>query len=80
MKKKFQVLTKKPDYDPIMMCKIVRACTFLWNFGLLCADNKGYCPDEFIIEDHDQLKEDLGATTGGALVRDRLCHYLWQHK
>ena len=82
MKKKFQVLTKKPDYSPDVMCKIVRACSFLWNFGLITGDNKGYCPDDYVIEDEDQLQDsdDEGETPGGALVRNRISRYLWDHK
>ena len=81
MKKKFQVLTKRPDYSPEMMCKIVRACSFLWNFGLLSGDNKGYCPEDYVIEDEDEIdSDDEGETPGGALVRDRMCRYLWARK
>ena len=82
LKKKFQVLMKKPDYTPDMMCKIVRACSFLWNFGIITGDNKGYCPEDFIIEDEDELDalHDEGETPGGALVHDKMCRYLWEHK
>ena len=82
LKKKFQVLTKKQDYTPEMMCKIVRACAFLWNFGILTGDNKGYCPEDFIIEDEDVLDglDQEGETLRGALVHDKMCHYLWEHQ
>ena len=82
MKKKFQVLTKKPDYSLEMMCKIVCACSFLWNFGILTGDNKGYCPDDFVIEDEEDLynSDNEGETAGGAIVREKICHYLWDHR
>ena len=82
LKKKFQVLTKRPDYSPEMMCKIVHACSFLWNFGILTGDNKGYAPEDFVIEDEEDLAnfDNQGETPGGAIVRDRMCHYLWDHK
>ena len=41
--------SKKPPYRPEMMCKIVRASSFLWNFGLSSGDNKEYCPDDYVI-------------------------------
>ena len=79
-KKKFPVLTKKPDLNPVTMCKIVRACAFLWNFGIMTGDNKGYSPDEYIVEDGDTLDLHLGATLGGDLRRNEMCHYLWEHQ
>ena len=80
MKKKFQCLYRKPDYQPEAMCNIIRACCFLWNYGLICGDNKGYSPDHYVIEDHAQLLQDLGATPGGELVHNQMCNYLWRHK
>ena len=63
-----------------MMCKITKACAFLWNFGIMTGDNKGYSPDEYVIEDADQLDLQLGATVGGDLRRNEICRYLWAHQ
>ena len=65
LKKKFPCLSKKIHYQPEFVCKVIKACACLWNLGLLSGDNKGYDPDEYIIPDHDLLKEDLGSTSGG---------------
>ena len=80
MKRKFPCLKKEPEYDAGTMVKVVRACVFLWNWGLLCGDNKGYNPDEFVIEDEVQLKENMGATITGEVRRDTICRYLWRNK
>ena len=81
LKKKFQCLTKRPDYQPKMMCKIIRACAFLWNLGILCGDNKGYNPEEYVIEDEEELSTDeIDPTPGGEIVCNHICHYLWRHK
>ena len=80
LKRKFQYLTKCPDYDPAQMVIIVKACIFLWNYGLLCGDNKGYMPDEFPVVDQDDLDARIAVSAGGRLVRDIVCQYLWDHK
>ena len=80
MKRKFPCLTKTPEYDVETMVHVIRSCVFLWNWGLLCGDNKGYNPDEFIIEEEEQLKQDMGSTITGELRRDTICRYLWRNK
>ena len=65
MKRKFQCLTKCPDYDPSVMVTVIKACIFLWNYGLLCGDNKGYMPDDFPIQDQDELDARIAASVGG---------------
>ena len=63
------------------MCQIIRACAFLWNYGLLCGDNKGYNPEEYVIPDEHELDTDeINPTPGGHLVRNHICDYLWRHK
>ena len=80
LKRKFQCLSKRPDYDPTVMIKVIKSCIFLWNYGLLCGDNKGYMPDDYPVEDQDELDARIAASAGGRLVRDIVCDYLWQHK
>lgn len=80
MKKKFPCLSKRIDYQPEKVAHIIRACAFLWNFGLLTGDNKGYDPDLFVVEDEIQLRQDLRSTADGRLRRDILCDYLWDHR
>ena len=80
IKRKFQVLTKRPDYDPSVMVVIIKACIFLWNYGLLCGDNKGYMPDDYPIEDLQELDDKITASEGGRLIRDIVSDYLWEHK
>ena len=81
LKKKFQCLTKRPDYQPKMMCQIIRSCAFLWNLGILCGDNKGYNQEEYVIEDEEQLATDeIDPNPSGEVVRNHICNYLWRHK
>ena len=80
LKKKFACLATPIHYQPAEVCHIVKACGFLWNFGLLTGDNKGYDPDDFIVENGVELKTDLQSTTGGVFRRNTLCRYLWSHK
>ena len=80
LKRKFQCLSKRPDYDPTVMIKVIKSCIFLWNHGLLCGDNKGYMSDDYPVEDQDELDARIAASAGGRLVRDIVCDYLWQHK
>ena len=62
------------------MVIIIKACIFLWNYGLLCGDNKGYMPDKFPVVDQDDLDARIAVSAGGRLVRDIVCQYLWEHK
>ena len=80
LKRKFQCLTKRPDYAPSDMINIIKSCIFLWNYGLLCGDNKGYMPDDYVVEDQEQLDMKIAASTGGRIVRDIVCEYLFAHK
>ena len=80
IKKKFPCLATPIHYQPSEVCHIIKACAFLWNFGLITGDNIGYDPDEFVVEDGDRLKHELEGTTGGTVCHNALCHYLWSHK
>ena len=82
LKKKFPALATRLHYQPKEVCEIVKACGFLWNFGILTGDNIGYDPDEFEVENDDELKADLeqNATRGAVFRRNTLCRYLWSHK
>lgn len=80
LKRKFQCLTKRPDYAPKDMINIIKSCIFLWNYGLLCGDNKGYMPDDYVVEDQDELDARIAASAGGRIVRDIVCEYLFAHK
>ena len=80
LKKKFPVLITPVHYQPNEVCHIVKVCAFLWNFGLLTGDNAGYDPDKFVVEDGDDLRNELAATTGGPVRRNALCCYIWAHK
>ena len=80
VKKKFACLATPIHYQPLEVCHIIKACGFLWNFGLLTGDNAGYDPDRFVVEDGDELRNELSATTGGTIHCNALCRYLWVHK
>ena len=62
------------------MAKIIKSGIFLWNYGLLCGDNKGYMPDDYPVEDKDDLDQRIAASVGGRIVREIVCQYLWEHK
>ena len=80
MKRKFACLSKRPDLSVEMMVQVVKACGFLWNFGLICGDNVGYNPDDYIVTDEENLNSKINASEGGKLVHDIVCDYLWVHK
>ena len=80
IKRKFACLSKRPDYRPEEMVNIIKSCIFLWNFGLLCGDNQGYGPDDFVVEDQEKLDDEITASEGGCIVRDIVAKYLWDHK
>ena len=80
MKCKFGCLTKTIQYQPWKVCKIIKACGFFWNFGILTGDNKGYDPDEYVIKDKREFDEEIEATFGGCLWREALKKYLWANK
>ena len=65
MKQKFACLSKHPDLSTNMMCEVVKACVFLWNFGLICRDNEGYNPDEYVVTDQEKLDSNIKESRGG---------------
>ena len=80
-KNKFNCLRNTSHYQPETVCEIIKACAFLWNFGLLTGDNKGYDPDLYVIEDEDELQKALeNDKEGGNARRQILTKYLWDHK
>ena len=80
VKRKFACLSKRPDISPYMMVQVVKACGFLWNFGLLCGDNVGYNPDDYVVTDQENLNTKIAASEGGKLVRDIVRDYLWKNQ
>ena len=58
------------------MINIIKSCIFLWNYG----DNKGYMPDDYVVEDQDELDARIAASAGGRIVRDIVCEYVFAHK
>ena len=80
LKRKFACLSKRPDLDPKQMITVIRACVFLWNFGIITGDNKGYSPEEFVVAEQVQLNNAIEASEGGKIVRDIVADYLWKHK
>ena len=71
---------KRPDLDPEHMVTVIRACVFLWNFGLITGDNKGYSPEEFVVEEQAKLNSDISVSEGGKIICDIVANYLWKHK
>ena len=55
IKNKFNCLKTTSHYQPEVVCDVIKSCAFLWNFGLLTSDNRGYDPDQYVIEDEDEL-------------------------
>ena len=80
MKKKIPVLSVKSHYQPDAVCNVIKAVSFLWNFGLLSSDNKGYDPDMFVVTGKDELNSDLKATVAGDFRREIVTKYLWNNK
>ena len=81
LKNKFSCLQNTSHYQPEVVCNVIKACCFLWNFGLLSGDNKGYDPDQYVVADHDALNASLDSDTlGGFARREILKNYLWAHK
>ena len=80
IKRKFPCLTVASHYQPEVVCDIIKACCFLWNYGLLTGDNKGYDPDKYVVKDIDDLKASLGNTTSGEVRREIVKQYLWDNK
>ena len=83
MKNKFACLKNTSHYQPDIVCNVIKACVFLWNFGLLTGDNIGYNPDQYVIEDADELDQKLSEVAdkeSGQARHEVLKNYLWQHK
>ena len=80
IKRKFPVLSVPSHYQPEVVCDIIKACCFLWNYGLLTGDNKGYDPDEYVVKDVEDLWASLSNTTSGEVRREIVKQYLWDNK
>ena len=80
LKKKFACLTVAQHYQSDTVCDIIKACCFLWNYGLLTGDNKGYDPDKFVIKDKDELMRKLKPSISGEARREVVREYLWSNK
>ena len=81
LKNKFTCLQQTSHYQPEFVCNIIKACAFLWNFGLLTGDNKGYDPDQYAVPNHAELNATLeNDSNGGFARREILKKYLWKQK
>ena len=84
LKNKFSCLQTTSHYQPEVVSLIIKACCFLWNFGLLTGDNKGYDPDQYVIDEHDKLNRKLmradADTDSGMARHEILKKYLWKHQ
>ena len=80
MKWKFNCLKSTLQYQPDAVVNIIKACAFLWNWGLITGDNFGYHPDKYVVDDEDAFDAKLQATYSGRLRRDAIRDYLWAHK
>lgn len=79
-KRKFPCLSKTLEYQPAKVSQIIKACGFLWNLGILTGDNKGYNPDDFEVQDEEQLRASIEGSIGGRMIRNSLCDYVWHHR
>ena len=80
-KNKFPCLKNTSHYQPEVVCDVIKACAFLWNFGLLTGDNKGYDPDKYIVQDHEVLNRALeNDTHSGVARREVIKEYLLAHR
>ena len=80
MKKKFACLTVAQHYQPDTVCNIIKACCFLWNYGLITGDNKGYDPDTFVVVDQETLVSQLKPSISSEARRELVREYLWANK
>ena len=55
LKNKFSCFQNTSHYQPEVVCNGIKACCFLWNFGLLTENNKGYDPNQYVVADHEVL-------------------------
>ena len=77
-KNKFSCLQNTSHYQPEVVTTVIKACAFLWNFGLLTGDNKGYDPDTYVVPDHDELNlalQSVRDTESGCARRQVLTIY-----
>ena len=80
LKKKFPVLRVTSHYQPDSVCDVIKACCFLWNYGLLTGDNKGYDPDTYVVSGKDELDASLRPTVSGEARREIVKQYPWDNK
>ena len=80
LKKKFACLTNPSHYQPAEVCNIIKACVFLWNYGLITGDNKGYNPNTYVVRGKDELDRRLTPTMSGVTRREIVKEYLWDNK
>ena len=76
LKNKFPCLVNPSHYQPEEVCDIIKSCIFLWNFGLLSGDNKGYDPDAYIVNEKEELDAQLTPTMSGVTRREIVTEYL----
>ena len=55
IKRKFACLQSGLGYQPDKVVNIIKACAFLWNYGLLKDDNAGYDSVTYVPEDVDDF-------------------------
>ena len=80
-KNKFPVLKTTSHYQPEVVCDVIKSCAFLWNFGLLTGDNKGYDPDKYIIQDQAEFNRAIDNDThSGVARREVIKNYLLAHR
>ena len=63
MKSKFACLKNTSHYQLEIVCNVIKACVFLWNFGLLTGDNKGYDPNLYVVKDAELLEQAFDGIT-----------------
>ena len=80
LKKKFPCLAIESHYQPEVVCDVIKSCMFLWNFGLLSGDNKGYKPENYIVTEKEDLDRKLTPTMSGITHREIVTEYLWKNK
>ncbi len=59
------------------MCKIIQACSYLWNLSLKVGDNVGYNPDDWQPISNDWFNDQQHVTLSGKMVRNHVKDYLW---
>ena len=69
MKQKFNCLKSTLQYQPDAVVNIIKACVFLWDWGLITGDNLDYHPDKYDVEDEDAFDAKLQGTYSRRLRR-----------